>query len=499
MTAFAQQEKQSKAFKAKSSAFRILEVRQSDVTYQLWEGFQLMRNANSGDAPSQHELSIRYLTGRGFSSDTVKAARWMKKAADQNYVLAKFNYGIYLNNGWGVEWNPFDAYGYIEYAAKKEMREAQYVMGLFYTDNMIVQRNYPVAYSWIKKSAEQGYDPAKDVLAEFDKRGIDVKGKSQKDSSAQKAAMPKSITTQTTTSPSIQPVMLEFEDDKTTQVDDLTLLKELFNEGNEELRNTLGVSKILSDSVQTDSTGFSLIQQASEIGNPEAMTIVARCYERGIGVKKDKLLAAVYYIRAVRLDSRRAPALLWRLINEKNIQSLFTQQATKNSPEALYVMSSLNSLGLGSTLTNEQALQFLQIAVSASFLPAVLDLGNCYSQGLWVKGDKKKAKEFWKYAAARGNTEGKIRVAVAEVFDGTVMDAKKSFAELEKYSEQGSVLAQTALGYCYEKGILVPINYAQAVYFYRKSAQRGNQAAFTALTRMYDERRPKEKMFQVNE
>ncbi len=505
-TAFSQQEKQSKAFKAKSSSFRILEVRQSDVTYQLWEGFQLMRNANAGDAPSQHELSIRYLTGRGFSCDTVKAAQWMKKAADQNYVLAKFNYGIYLNNGWGVEWNPFDAFGYIEYAAKKEMREAQYVMGLFYTDNLIVQRNYPAAYAWIKKSADQGYEPAKEVMTEFEKRGIDVKAGASKDSSVQKSVPAKSVAVQPATSQSssqnsqsIQPVMLEFDDDKTTQVDDMTLLKELFNEGNEELRNTLGVSKILSDSVQTDSTGFSLIQHASEIGNPEAMTIVARCYERGIGVKKDKLLAAVYYIRAVRLDSRRAPALLWRLINEKNIQTMFNQQATKNSPEALYVLSSLNSLGLGSTLTNEQALQFLQIAVSASFLPAVLDLGNCYSQGLWVKSDKKKAKEFWKYAAARGNTEGKIRVAVAEVFDGTVMDARKSFSELETYSEQGSVLAQTALGYCYEKGILVPINYAQAVYYYRKSAQRGNQAAFTALTRMYDERRPKEKMFQVTE
>ncbi|MBP6672259.1 MAG: sel1 repeat family protein, partial [Bacteroidetes bacterium] len=111
----------------------------------------------------------------------------------------------------------------------------------------------------------------------------------------------------------------------------------------------------------------------------------------------------------------------------------------------------------------------------------------------------KKAKEFWKYAAEKGNTEGKIRAAVAEVFDGTVIDAKRSFDELEQFSEQGSVLAQTAMGYCYEKGILIPINFAQAVYYYRKSAQRGNQAAFTALTRMYDERRPKEKMFQVIE
>ena len=488
----------SKAFRTKSSPYRILEVKESDVTYQLWEGFQLMRNANAGDAPSQHELSLRYLTGKGFSSDTLKSAQWMKKAADQDYILAKFNYGIFLNNGWGVDWNPFEAFRYIQYAADKQMREGEYVLGLFYTDNLIVRRDYSKAYDWIKKSADQNYDPAKDVLTELEKRGYNGIKPVQKDSSNVSNAV-KSVAPQKSMPQIVQPVLLEFEEDKTTQTDDLTLLKELFNEGNEELRNTLGISKILADSVQTDSTGFSLIQRASELGNPEAMTIIARCYERGIGVKKDKLQAAVHYIRAIRLDSRRAPGLLWKLINEKNIQSTFNQHASKNVTEALYVVSSLNALGLIGSLTNEQALQFLQIAVSKSYIPAILDLGNCYSQGQWVKADKKKAVEFWKYAADLGNSEGKIRVAVAEVFDGTIIHAKKSFTELEQYAENGSVLAQTALGYCYEKGILVPINLSHAIYFYRKSAQRGNQSALSALTRMYDERRPKEKEFRVEE
>jgi len=497
LSLFSIQEKKSKAFRTKNPTIPILEVRQSDVTYQLWEGFQLMRNANAGDAPSQHELSLRYLTGKGFSFDTVKAALWMKKAADQNYILAKFNYGIFLNNGWGVEWDPFEAFQYFSYAAGKGMREGEYVLGLFYTDNLVLPRDYDTAYTWIKRSASQKYEPAEEVLAEMEKRGIAGKQLSKDSSSFVNKS--KSSTALQLQSQIIQPVLLEFDDDKTTEADDLTLLKELFNEGNEELRNVLGVSKILSDSVQTDSTGFSLIRQAAEIGNPEAMTIVARCFEKGIGVKKDKLMAAVHYIRAIRLDSRRAPALLWRLINEKNLLAAFMQQSLKNVPEALYVIASLNALGLSGNLTDEQALQLLQIAVSKSFIPAVLDLGFCYSSGQWVKPDKKKAVEFWKYAAELGNAEGKVRIAVADVFNGTITDAKRSFDDLEMYASQGSVLAQTALGYCYEKGILVPINDAQAVYYYRKSAQRGNQSAMTALTRMYDERRPKGNEFQIKE
>lgn len=491
------QEKKSKVFKTKPSPMRILVLTESEVTYQLWEGFKLIRNANAGDAPSQHELSLRYLMGKGFQFDTTKAAYWMKKAADQNYLLAKFNYGIYLNNGWGVEWNPFDAYRCFQYTAEKNMREGLYVLGLFYTDNLVVPRNYPRAYQLIKRSAEQNYEPAKELLTEFAKRGLDQGAGN--DSISITTPQDTLVTMQNASAVAIQPVLLEFEDDKTANVDDMTLLKELFNEGNEELRTVLGISKILADSVQTDSTGFSVINNAAEIGNPEAMTIVARCYERGIGVQKDKLKAAVNYIRAIRLDSRRAPALLWRLINEKGVLQAFNQSAIKNQPEAHYVISSLNALSLITSQTDEQALQFLQLAVSKKFIPAVLDLGSYYSQGFWVKGDKQKALDFWNYAAELGSSEAKVRIAVARVFDGTVTDAKKAFDEVKRYSDQGSVLAQTAMGYCYEKGILVPINESQAIHYYRKSAQRGNQSALTALMRMYDERRPKEKEFVIEE
>ncbi len=490
------QEKKSKVFKSKPASFRVIEMRESEVTYQLWEGFQLMRNANAGDAASQHELSLRYLTGKGFPYDTVKSALWMKKAADQNFIVAKFNYGIFLNNGWGVDWNPFDAYKYFKDAAVNGMREGQYVLGLLYMDNLVVQRNYTAAYDWIKKSFDQKYEPAKAVLLELEKRGI--QGSDSARISSAEASGGTAVRSSPST-PDFQPVLIEFDDDKTAATDDLTLLKELFNEGSEELRVVLGISKILVDTLQHDSTGFSIIQQSADLGNPEALTIIARCYDRGIGVKKDKLLAAVNYIRAIRLDSRRAPALLWRLINEKNVMAEITTSASRNSPSALYVLSSVNALGMSSSLTEEQSLQFLQMSASHSFIPALLDLGSVYSKGQWVKSDKKKAAEFWQHAAALGSMEGKIRIAVTELFEGTITDARRSLKELEGYSDEGSVLAQTALGYCYEKGILVPINLSQAIMYYRKAAQRGNQSAMTALTRLYNERRPKAKEFLIKE
>ena len=68
---------------------------------------------------------------------------------------------------------------------------------------------------------------------------------------------------------------------------------------------------------------------------------------------------------------------------------------------------------------------------------------------------------------------------------------------LKTYSNKGSVLAEAALAYCYEKGIGVNQNKARAARLYRQAAQRGNEAAYNSLRNMYDEIRPDEEEFQI--
>ena len=70
---------------------------------------------------------------------------------------------------------------------------------------------------------------------------------------------------------------------------------------------------------------------------------------------------------------------------------------------------------------------------------------------------------------------------------------------LKRATDDGSVLAQTMLGYCYRKGICVPTSTARSVYYYRKAAQRGNQSAYAALKEMYDEIRPGDAEFRIGE
>src|SRR5689334_15074054 len=88
-----------------------------DASYELWQEFSLVRKANDGDPVAQHELGIRYISGKGFPADTAKAAYWIGKAAAQNLPSARYNLAILENNGWGCPWAPFQAYADVLFAA----------------------------------------------------------------------------------------------------------------------------------------------------------------------------------------------------------------------------------------------------------------------------------------------------------------------------------------------------------------------------------------------
>jgi FOG: TPR repeat, SEL1 subfamily len=165
----AQDTSKSLAFKNNKPGRNYVSFYQPDLSYTLWEQFELNKEAQAGNAKAQHELGIRYLTGKDMPADTVKGAYWIKKAADQNLTAAQYNYGILLINGWGVDWNPYEAFKLFYYAAMDGMPQAEFVVGLLYTDNLIIKRDMTEAYKWVQKSANKNYIPAKETLAKFTK------------------------------------------------------------------------------------------------------------------------------------------------------------------------------------------------------------------------------------------------------------------------------------------------------------------------------------------
>jgi TPR repeat protein len=467
-------------------------LEQSDATYQMWQGFQVMQKANAGDPVSQFELSIRYLTGRGFKADTSKAVYWTKRAADQNHLLARFNLAIFEFNGWGTDWNPFNSYRDFRYAAERNLPEAQHALAQFLTENLVLSRNREEAYRWLKLAADSGYAPAKETLKEFERRGY----RPASDSADAEAPTKQSAGQRS----ALQFQFLNFTTDTTKAPSDTVLLEDAVRAAimskDQEIQRIFGSINTGASGFELDSTAFLVLKRSAETGSPEALALVGWCYERGVRVRKDIIVAAMYYVRGVRLDSPRASRLLYDLIQTREFFEALRQYVHRNDPDAMYVWACLVAFGFDRQLTDAQALQMLERAAARDHVQAQIELGLCYYAGRWTKRDEQKAETFWRRAAEAGSNEAAVRLAV-RIIRGEWGDRDAAIDVLQQAVRNGSVLAEVALGYCFEMGVGVDRNWAEAARLYRNGAQRGSQDAFFALRRMHDNIRPQEKEFQL--
>ncbi|MEX2116623.1 MAG: tetratricopeptide repeat protein [Bacteroidota bacterium] len=456
-------------------------IKESSLDYRLWEGFSLVRKANDGEAPAQHELGLRYLQGRGFLADTAKAASWMQKSADQDFDLAHFNLGILGLNGWGVPWNPFGALRHFRNAGRRGMPEANFILGLMYTEDLVVRQNWRQAYALVKKAADAGFDPALKALTEFQKRGITAEGTTSSSSSD---------------SPSdLRPLFIDFNVDTSSSTDDSAILNDLIDEGSEELKKALGVNP---NGTSPDSSALVLIQRASDAGSPEARTLLGRFREKGVATDRDPLIAAAQYLVAVRNESSRAMELLWNLANEPGFAEELESRAKKQSdPVAQFVWAGLVACGIDQRLSGEQALKLLQSSAQQNYVDAIVELGLCYQSGRWVPQDRSRALKLWETAAALGSREALVRFHAVQLFTESPHVPPDRIAFFKTQAEEGSILAQVALAYCYERGLGIPRNSGTAAQMYRNAAQRGSQSAYEALKRMHDAIRPKGAEWEV--
>lgn len=476
---------------------------QPDLTYQLLHQFKLIQEANTGDPIAQHELGMRLLLGEGMAPDTSSAVYWIRQAASAKLTAALYNYGVMLINGWGTEWNPFDAFTNFYNAAEAGMNQAQYVVGILYSDNLIVPRDWNKSYYWIKKSFDGGYEPAKEVLDEIAAKV----SKEFKDSvttnkfAVSKETKKKNNEDNKQIQPSSGLVFIDFETQMDTlkEISDKLLLTDLEHTGIENILDTLSINNDSTLTTFEDQTQIEMLINFADAGSHEAQTILGRMYENGIFFSQDIIIAAEYYIRATILDSPRSAFLLWKLVNQ---QKFFTQlkfAVDKNQAVAQFVWYGLKKLGYDNQLTDFDAANLLKKSVAQNHVPAIIELGYDYYTGKYFDQDKFLGIRIWETARKFGSVEAEVRIATSKVFDEVIgTDFKQVTDFIQKSSEKGSVLAQVALAYCYENGLGLKKNTSNAVKYYRFAAQRGSQFAYEQLKRLYDERRPDSEQFQIS-
>jgi TPR repeat protein len=457
----------------------------------LGDILSLVHKANSGNPLAQHELGLRYLTGNQFPPDTAKAAYWIGKAADRSLISAHYNMGIMLDNGWGVAWNPFKAYRHFQYAALHGMVEARYVYALILTENLVVPRNDRDAYRWLVMAADSGFAPAKEMLAEFQKRMVEG-GNSPPDdgetsAGAKKPSDPAAATDPGDAAPRSQGNAAGLDEDAELMKDALDAIRS-------------GAPDHAGDGGSGEAERmYRSVCTAAEAGSPEALTLMGRWAETGRVTEPDEAAASMYYLRAMRNQSVRAPVLMLGLTQREGYFERLKAKIAADDAAARFIWAKLAASGLDRQLSQVQILDLFKKAAAGGCTEALVELGLSYYSGRGAAPDREKAMSFFQSAAHAGHREAQIRLWMMDLGEKEDTPPSSLVDSLKKASGDGSILAETMLGYCYRNGTGTARNLPRAVYNYRRAAFRGSHAAFAALRDMFDAIRPEDPEFQIGE
>ena len=141
-----------------------LHSQQSEVDRKLLA--DIRAKAEKGDAQSQFELSKVFFWGDlGVAKDEAEAAKWCRKAAEQNHANAQYNLGGCYADGKGVTKDHLEAVKWLRKAADQNHANAQYNLGCYYADSEGVTKDDVEAVKWYRKAADQNDDVAQRILS----------------------------------------------------------------------------------------------------------------------------------------------------------------------------------------------------------------------------------------------------------------------------------------------------------------------------------------------
>ncbi|NNG28265.1 MAG: SEL1-like repeat protein, partial [Ignavibacteriaceae bacterium] len=381
--------------------------------------------------------------------------------------------------------------------------QAQYIVGVLYTDNLTVKRDWNQSYYWIKKSADGEYDPAVDIITELEPRisqqVVDSLLNRERTYPPDKIE-PVSDPSNTNLTSSLGLVFIDFDtlSDTVISITDSMLIADLEYNGIDSLAEIFGIDSTTTLQSLAIHQNITELKTLAENGSPEAQAILGHLYERGIYFYQNNITAASYYFRALRNDSPKATHLLWNLTNRAEFRSLLQNEVNRNNAEAKYVWYALTSIGFDGRIAMNDALNLLEESAAENYLPALMELGLNYYTGRFISRDDMKGLHLWEKAELLGSSEATIRISTSTLFDFfNPGESEKAFINLLDAAGNGSILAQVSLALCYEEGIGTARSRADAIHYLRLAAQRGSQFAYTELQRLYDKIRPDDPEFVI--
>ncbi len=120
---------------------------------------------NRTDALSEYCVGLAYTQGYFGTKDQAAAARYYRKAADQNLPAAEFSLGYAYERGYGVPHDYATAINWWQKAAAAGSADANFMLGETYANGSGVPRDREKANNYYRIAAQEGSEDAKSRLA----------------------------------------------------------------------------------------------------------------------------------------------------------------------------------------------------------------------------------------------------------------------------------------------------------------------------------------------
>jgi TPR repeat protein len=127
---------------------------------------QLNPLAAGGNPAAEFALGLLYDTGRGVMQNSIEAANWYRRAADQGFAEAENNLGALYSNGEGVPHDHAEAMRWWRLAADQGLPTAQSNLADLYANGDGVPMDLVQAFKWSSLAANQGEPRASDILSQ---------------------------------------------------------------------------------------------------------------------------------------------------------------------------------------------------------------------------------------------------------------------------------------------------------------------------------------------
>jgi TPR repeat protein len=416
----------------------------------------LMQAAEDGNALAQLRVAEVYWNGQGVPRDFAEGTRWCRKAAEQGLGAAKVALGECYASGRGVEKDLEEALRWYRQAAERREPRGLTKLGLHYYHGAGVERDLQEAIRWLQAAAELNEPQAQNVM------GLIYYNRHE----------------------GIRP--------------DLSFAFDMFSKAAKQDFDWawFHLGRMYEDAKFENADpakAFRCYQQAAKLGLVDAYSRIGDCFQTGRGVTRNYPKAVAAYRKAIEGGSNEGYAQLGYLYEhgygvQKDVQEavkLYEAGAEKGNAISTFNLASLHLSGKIPE-DAEKARELLEKVAESGLQPlasaAQRSLGSLYEIGNGVTKDLKKAAEYYLAAAQAGDTEATVPLRQYDLRRNALQARlRHGPAVVPESGGSRARAAQFAIGNMYERGLALPQDRTEAIAWYLKARDAGDDMAAERL------------------